>query len=389
MDIRVIDSLEEVLACREAWDALLASAENASIFMSWEWNYHWWQHYSAKHSLRIVTAWKSDRLQGILPIYLEHSKIFKFYPLAVARFIGTGGDTSPDYLGPLLEPTTAGETIIALGGFIFDNIPEWQILHLSDLDVSSAFYAELANRCALLRYPQVTGLATRIAYVTLPATWSDYLAGLHRDRRNTVRRTRKKVESQHQGRFYVLTAEEDVDSILSNLIRLHHKRWKGHAEGHAFSTPEYNGFHHDVIHACARRGWIRFYCLEADGVLIAVFYCYRFRNQIFYFQAGFDPEYERLRPGLVLIGCALEHAIEEGNTAFDFLRGDHAYKTQWGKSLRETHALTTYRPGVAAFLFRMHKETIPGLKRLIKKALPFLDRNPHRTTVNAGKPKDV
>jgi CelD/BcsL family acetyltransferase involved in cellulose biosynthesis len=123
--------------------------------------------------------------------------------------------------------------------------------------------------------------------------------------------------------------------------------------------------------------------------LIAVFYCYRFRNQIFYFQAGFDPEYERLRPGLVLIGCALEHAIEEGNTAFDFLRGDHAYKTQWGKSLRETHALTTYRPGVAAFLFRMHKETIPGLKRLIKKALPFLDRNPHRTTVNAGKPKDV
>ncbi len=389
MEVRVINSAEQFLSIRADWDALLLSAEAASVFMSWEWNHHWWKHYGRNQSLRIITVWEDEQLKAVLPLYLQRTTIYGFRVLTSARFIGTGGDTSPDYLGPILEPTMASQAIPLLVGYLLNNQPDWQVLRLSDLDRNSAFFAELEQQCAAMHLPCTTAVSARIAFVALPPTWDDYLATVHRDRRNTIRRTRRKVESQHQGRFYVVSSEAEVDDILASLIALHHRRWQGNPNGHAFSTPEYVGFHGDVVRACARRDWIRFYCLEADGKRIAVFYCYRFRNQIFYFQAGFDPDYERLRPGLVLIGHALEHAIEEGNFIFDFLRGEHPYKTQWGKSRRETHTMVAYRPGLRAMLYRLQSEQIPAMKLRLKSAFPFLGNKPHATVGDVADRQDA
>jgi CelD/BcsL family acetyltransferase involved in cellulose biosynthesis len=377
MQVRVIDSPEELSEIRSSWDTLLEAAEAASVFMSWEWNHNWWKYYGRNHGMRIITVWEQGHLKAVLPLYLQVSKLLRFWNLTCVRLIGTGGDTSPDYLGPILDRATSTHTIELLLTYLFDQIPEWNVLLLSDLDRNTDFYRELARQCDMRGYRRTESVSASIAFAPLPATWDEYLASVNGDRRNTIRRTRRKIESGHQGRFYAVTDEDQLDGVLASLIELHHQRWQGHPDGHAFSTPEYVAFHRDVIHDCARRGWIRFYCLEANGTRIAVFYCYRFRNQIFYFQAGFNPDHERLRPGLVLIGYAIEHAIEEGNTVFDFLRGDHAYKTQWGKSQRETYTLAAFRQDLPATLYRLQSEWIPALKYRVKKMLPFLDRKPN------------
>jgi CelD/BcsL family acetyltransferase involved in cellulose biosynthesis len=262
-------------------------------------------------------------------------------------------------------------------------VSNWDVLQLSDMTDDSLFMFELSKQSAERKLTINQQTAANIAYIRLPESWDDYLTSLHRDRRNTIRRTRRKVETQHAGRFFVRSGETDCDETLDHLIRLHHKRWKGHPDGHAFSTPQYVGFHRAVVSACAKRHWIRFYCLEADGEIVAVFYCYRFRNQIFYFQAGFDPDRERLRPGLVLIGLAVENAILEGNDVFDFLRGEHAYKNQWGKSVRETKTFVVYRPQFAAAMFHIRTQRLPVLKAWIKSAIPFLRPKPH-----GGRPHD-
>ncbi|MBI5784952.1 MAG: GNAT family N-acetyltransferase [Rhodocyclales bacterium] len=385
MEVRVIDSAEQFLAIATDWNELLETADAASIFMTWEWNHHWWQHYGKHHSLCIVTVWDDDRLKAILPIYLQQTRVLRIWPTTTARFIGTGGDTSPDYLGPILDPASANLTIPVLVTFVIHQLPNWSILCLSDLDQSSDFYAELDRQFRACGYFHTSELSATIALAALPRTWDDYLASLNGDRRNTIRRTRRKIETQHQGRFYVVTEENQVDDVLGSLIELHHKRWQGNPEGHSFSTPEYIAFHRDVVHAIARHDRIRLYCLEADGKRIAVLYCYRFRNQIFYFQAGFDPDYERLRPGLVLIGYSLEHAIGEGNDVYDFLRGDHGYKTQWGKSRRETHAFTAFRPGAQTTLHLLQTKGISRLKGHLKRIFPALARNRNAHGSNAGK----
>ena len=121
--------------------------------------------------------------------------------------------------------------------------------------------------------------------------------------------------------------------------------------------------------ACLPRGWLRLYCLEVDGEIAAMIYCYRFRNGIYCMQTGFDPDLGKLKIGNVLLGHAFEHAIGEGNSVFDFLRGDHDYKDQLASEHRETRIVAVFRATPAALVYRLRKVLLPLAKaRLLRRA---------------------
>jgi CelD/BcsL family acetyltransferase involved in cellulose biosynthesis len=78
---------------------------------------------------------------------------------------------------------------------------------------------------------------------------------------------------------------------------------------------------------------------------------------------------ERLRPGLCLMGYAIEHAIGEGHAQFDMLRGEYAYKRQWARQTRETHELIGYRGNPRALAYRARFSFLPRFKGRIKQAV--------------------
>lgn len=69
-----------------------------------------------------------------------------------------------------------------------------------------------------------------------------------------------------------------------------------------------------------------------------MYYCYAWRGTTLPFQSGFDPQYEKLSPGLTLMGFAIEQAIREGQTCFDMLRGEYDYKKRWAGTASPEHA---------------------------------------------------
>jgi CelD/BcsL family acetyltransferase involved in cellulose biosynthesis len=212
-------------------------------------------------------------------------------------------------------------------------------------------------------------VSARIPYLELPGSWELYLQSLSRDRRWRLRHSRRKLESQGAARFFVWQSAETIDQAVDRLVELHHARWSAAGQRHSFSSPEYVECHRGVMRACLERGWLRLYCLEADGRLVAMYYFYRFRNQVFLMQGGFDPAYGRLSPGRVLIDYALEHAIGEGNTAFDFLRGEHPYKDELASASRETVFLAAYRRSLGGRALRTRREHLPRLKGVVKAVL--------------------
>jgi len=56
-----------------------------------------------------------------------------------------------------------------------------------------------------------------------------------------------------------------------------------------------------------------------------------------YYLSGLDPAFQRLSPGTVMIGHAIEEAVRAGASGFDFLRGKEAYKYKWGAKDRPTY----------------------------------------------------
>jgi len=71
----------------------------------------------------------------------------------------------------------------------------------------------------------------------------------------------------------------------------------------------------------------------------------------------FTPEMRRYSLGTMLTARAIETAIEEGATEFDFLRGDEPYKYMWRASSRHNWRWLWWRPsGLSALA--------PALNRL-------------------------
>ena len=76
---------------------------------------------------------------------------------------------------------------------------------------------------------------------------------------------------------------------------------------------------------------------------------------------------------VMLLGHALEHAIGEGNEAFDYLRGEHRYKDEVATGHRDTHCVRVFRSTPAALAYRLRRIWLPLLKaKLLRRPDPKL-----------------
>ena len=371
----MLEAEAEFAALEDAWERLQAGAAVTSVFASFDWQHLWWKTYGGGRPLRLLVAASDGEVVGILPLYVATERVLG-WPVRLLRFVGTGGDTSPDDLGPVLAAGREGEVapalaeaVVALGG--------WDVLDLQDMEPGSGFAAAMAAAARRARLPCRTGRAERISFVALPESWDAWLMSLHRDRRYRVKKMRRDLLAAHpDARFFAWTDAATLDAGVDRLIELHHARWAGRGQAHGFSSREYVDFHRAVMSACLGRDRLRLYALELGGRITAMLYMYRFRDAIYLMQTGFDPEHAKLKPGLVLLGWVIEQAIAERLRAVDFLKGEHRYKDELGNGERETACLTALRATPGAAVFAARRQVLPALKARLTRALG-LDRRAH------------
>jgi CelD/BcsL family acetyltransferase involved in cellulose biosynthesis len=371
--VQFLSTPEEFAALAPEWNALHEQAAVASIFNSWIWQYHWWQVYGAGQPLRLLVALERGATVGILPVYV-HTTTALGAPVRVLRFVGTGGDTNPDDLGPLLLPGHEEGAAAALASAAL-RITQPDVYLFTDIDPESLFRQALMHAAAGSRFTVMADVAERIAFVRLPSAWDAFLKGLPSKRRSGIRCTRAKLLATHpDARFFVWEDSARLDQAIDRLAFLHRKRWQTAGCEHSFASQQYMDFHRGLMHSLMRRGWLRLYCLEIDGELRAINYCYRLRNRVMCMQAGFDPDYARVAPGAALLGYAIEHAIGEGDEVFDFLRGKHMYKDQIANGNRETHYLAFFRPNARALAYRLRHIDLPAWKaKLRQRPVPKIE----------------
>jgi CelD/BcsL family acetyltransferase involved in cellulose biosynthesis len=363
----IIDSDREFLSLRDAWTGLHGKTLLASVFSSWEWQHAWWQTYGKGQPLRIfVAADEGGEIQGILALYVQRIEVMGV-SVRVARLVGTGGDTVPDDLGPVVRPGQEGEVGGALAEAILGAPREWDVLLLTDLDVQCALGDALRRSCARRRTPFTEQVPEDSFVAALPSSFDAYLKARPANTRQLIRRRRRQAAAEFAVSFSADGGERELDERFEQLADLHRRRWQAAGARHSFSSPEYMEFHRNVMKACRERGWLRLYGLEFDGRTAAMMYCFRFRNRIFFVQAGFDPEFARRAPGLVLMGYAIEHAIGEGNEAFDFLKGEYRYKRELSDQTRQTTGLTVFRRTVGGGAWWTRRHFLPRVKARIRR----------------------
>jgi CelD/BcsL family acetyltransferase involved in cellulose biosynthesis len=361
IEVGVVDSLSEFAALEHEWERVQKDATIASIFSTFDWLYLWWKIYGAERPLRLLVARSGGAVVGILPLYIDTLRIFGM-KVRTLLFVGVGGDTSPDDLGPVLARGREAEVAAALTDAVMA-LPGWDVLLFTDMNPACAFTDAIGKSGRVPWVAAQTGRSVEIKFLELPASWDDWLKSLHRDKRYRIKNIRKKLNAAHPtARFFVWQDAATLDAGVDRLVHLHNKRWESAGQKHGFSTTEYVSFHRAVMNACMARDRLRFYCLEIDGAIVAVYYFYRFRNRVYLMQSGFDPDFSDVKPGQVLLGHVIESAIAEQHEVLDFLRGDHRYKDELASGQRETRFVSLFRLGPASLIYRTRRGLLPKVK---------------------------
>jgi CelD/BcsL family acetyltransferase involved in cellulose biosynthesis len=280
-------------ALRDDWARLWERCPYATPFQSPEWLIPWWR---AFHPGRLSCAVTSA---GFAPLYRDEA--------GVVRLIGAG---NTDYLDVLVEPGCGAGWVYTHAGAP----AEFQDLRAgSPLLAAAPEHAQISHGelCPVLE---------------VPPGWTPP----HGLRRN-LRRYRDKLGD--------VTFETSRDpERLSTLFRLHGERWRRmRGEAGVLAEDALVAFHREVACGFARRGWLRFWSVNAAGRTAAIIYGFACRGRAYCYLGGFEPSLARFGPGTLAIGYAIESARSEGIREIDFLRGAESYKLAWAAQGRVNH----------------------------------------------------
>jgi CelD/BcsL family acetyltransferase involved in cellulose biosynthesis len=177
----------------------------------------------------------------------------------------------------------------------------------------------------------------------LRKTKADYLASLGSSRRYRLRRAVKRYAEL--GPIEVREARDvtEAHAFLDELARLHQRTWEGRGHAGAFGAERFVAFHRRLIERAFPTGGAQLLRLTAGAQLIGVSYNLVHRGKACFYQAGYDYQGEKLKPGYVSHVLAIDHARTHGLREYDLMGGAQPYKEELADEHRLLHWVTLGR----------------------------------------------
>jgi CelD/BcsL family acetyltransferase involved in cellulose biosynthesis len=306
----IITAFEELERLRPEWLELWRRSPDATPFQSPMWLLPWWRAFGSDDLAAVVARDSSGALTGLLPLYVVRDG-----DESLGMFLGTGNS---DYL---------------------DGLGAFDLAPLADLDCQLWDLQQLRPSAAALSAPLPAGFAEQVfeqdRCPVLP------IAGAGGELENLIStHFRKKLRYYRRAleRIAPVTTSsatpETFDALLDALYALHAARWQKRGLPGVLDDDVVQRFHREAARALLDAGALRLYAIHHGERVVAVFYGFAHAGTVYYYLSGYDPELERLSIGTLIVAHAIEQAVRDGATTFDFLRGAEEYKYAWGATDR-------------------------------------------------------
>lgn len=310
--IETIAGRDALEALTPEWWALWRRVPGATPFGSPAWLIPWWRNFHPGELWTIAVRIEGV-LVGLAPFYLENGSSGR-------RLLPVGISLS-DFLDVLLDPACAQTAAVALVAHIESRGALWDSWDLE----------ELAPDADALALPVPDGCGEELsAQSACPVLVLD--AGLDAIPQRKLRKLRMAGHrAERRGRAEIIRVDaERAGDFLEELARLHGARWRSRGEDGVLADDAVQRFHADAIAPLGRAGLLRLFLLRIDGVTAGAYYGFHHASRAYAYVGGFDPAFTFESPGTTLMGHAIAEALREGAQEFHFLRGQEAYKYEWG-----------------------------------------------------------
>ena len=170
-------------------------------------------------------------------------------------------------------------------------------------------------------------------YVTLPNDWNGYLESLSANTRQKIRRLLKQVDTPGEYRITVATPETFA-ADLKTLLRFWEARWRSRKGDRMDGLVRWNDI---MLTRSFQSGMLylpTFWHGDRPVAALATLMDPRKRTFSFY-MTGRDETFDGPPSGVILHAFSIRHAIENGFSEYDFLRGNEPYKYSFGCAERK------------------------------------------------------
>ncbi|QWG22563.1 GNAT family N-acetyltransferase [Bradyrhizobium sediminis] len=329
MHIDIIETLPSLARLQDNWNAVYDADPEAQIFLSWKWLGGWLAHIEGPWF--ILAAKASDAADAPYTAFFPLRLQTAIENADVRSEIRMAGNFSADYTGIVCTPETEHKVIPAFARCIKQM--NWARLNLENVRMSERRF-RLLMACfpkasfqmrEVDRIAKIDGIDNSLCpYTALPADWNSYLESLSTNTRQKIRRLLKLVNAGGEYRITVATPETFAQDLKS-LLRFWEIKWRPRKGTMTDSLVRSNG---NMLTRSFQSGLVflpTFWQGDRPVAALATLVDPRKRTFSFY-MAGRDETFEGPPPGMILHAFSIRHAIENGFTEYDFLRGNEPYK---------------------------------------------------------------
>ena len=274
-------------------------------------------------------------------------------------------DLYPDYVDLISKNEDAGPCLDAVLDFLTTEYKSWDRLHLSMLSEGSPLVSRMTDPHSPLAASIKPGSVS--PFITFSSDFDQVTNAFVSTLKNNIKRRQRQLFEQ-QGVQYVACPPSQEAEGLRALFDLHERRAKRKNIVSTFKGERLFAFHSDVAQSIQKHDWMWLRFLKSKNTVIAAFYGFAIGNRVFYYQMGFDPEWERYSPGMVLMYEVIKEAFSKHYKEFDFLRGGETYKSLWTQSQRPLVSVDMYnntlRGGFLKAVSRSKQLMKMGVKQL-------------------------
>ena len=357
---RVIEDPRELTTLASEWRDLMTRSQIDELALTPTWLCTWWDVFGSAvgGELRVVSFREDGKLIGLAPLYRRRAKHGGVLPVWRLALCCSGEAASEEicspYLGMLAERGREAAIAESLAAALTSGeLGTWDDLVLAALSESDALVKPLEIALGRAGMQPTLEQVDTSAFVRLPASWDDYLAGLPGQRRYFVKRTLRDLDSWFgdSGGERRVTSRDDLARGQAILYELHRERWRAEGREGVFEAPRFRQFHERVMEAfvdgddAGRDAELELCWIEQDGRACAVLYSFIYKGRVHFYQSGRRVDLPKtVRPGIGAHLIAIKRHIAAGRDVYDFLEGEQMYKSQLSSEERKLFRLRAVAP---------------------------------------------
>ena len=130
---------------------------------------------------------------------------------------------------------------------------------------------------------------------------------------------------------------------------LHARRWRSKGKDGAFASGFFHAFHHALVRKGLADGFVRLTRVCAGQLVVGYLYNLHWRGTVYFYNCGLNygavPRYDS--PGSLALAACIQHCLDAGLDAFDFLAGAQPYKRRLSEHERTLEWIDVRRRGLA------------------------------------------